>query len=216
MHARLSCPRVAAAAITPSPTLAPVGTMRSPSASVTATVTRARRAWSATSSGAAPPFDPATTAREYAALAREYYCSQVTGDAFSGEWVASAFRDAGIRYETSPLPKSALYLEALPVFNRGAVSIPDHPTLVRELRGLERRVHRSGKDSVDQGAHGSDDFANAVCGAMYVSLYETRRPRMRMGAIGVDGVIHWHDEEPRQCIRFVIVRVDRDGHEIKP
>jgi hypothetical protein len=45
-------------------------------------------------------------------------------------------------YETSRLPKSALYLEATAWFGRGAVRILDHPTLLRELRLLERRTHR--------------------------------------------------------------------------
>jgi hypothetical protein len=113
--------------------------------------------------GRLAPFDPRTVAEEYAALARAYHCNKITGDAFAGEWVAAAFRDAGARYETSPLNKSVLYLEALPGFNRGAVAIPNHEWLLRELRGLERRVHRSGKDSVDHPTHGSDDFANALC-----------------------------------------------------
>jgi hypothetical protein len=90
------------------------------------------------------PFDPRTTAEEYAALARSYGCTKIVGDAFAGEWVSAAFRDCGIRYEVSPLTKSALYLEALPGFNRSAVAIPNHEKLLRELRGLKRRVHRSG------------------------------------------------------------------------
>ena len=144
--------------------------------------------------GRAAPFDPRSVAQEYAALARDYDCTKIVGDNFAGEWVAAAFADAGARYERSPLPKSALYLEALPAFNRGAVCIPDHRILLRELRGLERRVHRSGKDSVDHGAHGSDDHANAVCGALYGAFRETRRPKMRQGAIGVDGLVTWRDE----------------------
>ena len=73
---------------------------------------------------------------------------------------------------------------------------------------MERRVHRSGKDSVDHGAHGSDDFANSLVGAMYVSLRETRRPKTRQGAIGVDGRVFWHDPEPRDHsrIRFLTVK----------
>ena len=130
------------------------------------------------------PFDPRSVAQEFASLARGYGCPKIVGDHFAGEWVASAFRDCGINYETSPLPKSQLYLESLPAFNRGAVSIPDHPTLQRELRGLERRVHRSGRDTVDHPSRGSDDYANAVCGALYLAVHEARRPKMRTGAIG--------------------------------
>ena len=85
------------------------------------------------------PLDPATVTMEFAALARAYRCKRVTGDNFSGEWVAQAFRDAGLTYATSSLPKSGLYLEAVPWFNQGKVCLPDHAALLRELRLLERR-----------------------------------------------------------------------------
>src|SRR5207244_12957429 len=58
------------------------------------------------------------------------------------------------------------YLEGRPLWTRWLVSIPDHAQLVRELRLLERRTARSGRDSVDHGAHGSDDYANALSGAL--------------------------------------------------
>lgn len=133
--------------------------------------------------GYAAPFDPRTAAGEFAALARSYRCSKIVGDAFAGEWVAAAFKDAGIRYETSPLNKSALYLEALAPFNRGLVNIPAHDRLLRELRLLERRVSRSGKDAVDHPRNGADDHANALCGALYVTLNDTRRPKLLLGHI---------------------------------
>ena len=133
--------------------------------------------------GRSAPFDPRSVAQEYANLALDYWCTRVTGDNYAGNWVADAFSDAGIKYDVSPLPKSRLYLEALPVFNRGAISLPEHEKLLRELRMLERRVHRSGKDSVDHPRNGADDLANSVCGALYITLHEMRKPKMRTGAI---------------------------------
>ena len=62
--------------------------------------------------------------------------------------------------------KSQLYIEALPIFMRQALSIPNHPKLIRELRLLERRTSRLGKDVVDHGKRGSDDFANSVAGLL--------------------------------------------------
>lgn len=165
--------------------------------------------------GRSAPFDPRSVAQEYAALARDYDCSKIVGDNFAGEWVSAAFADAGMKYERSLLTKSALYLELLPYFNRGGVGIPDHPILLRELRGLERRVHRSGKDTVDHGAHGSDDHANALCGALYGALRETRRPKTRQGAIGVDGLVTWLDEEPRDHSRIRWIKLDKDGNEVR-
>jgi hypothetical protein len=64
----------------------------------------------------------------------------------------------------SDKPKSQIYIESLPLFARSAISIPDHAKLLRELRLLERRTHRSGKDTVDHGRSGSDDHANALAG----------------------------------------------------
>jgi len=48
------------------------------------------------------------------------------------------------------------------------------------LRLLERRTHRSGKDTVDHGVNGSDDYANALCGSMYLCMSQKRKPRTAM------------------------------------
>jgi hypothetical protein len=123
--------------------------------------------------GRLPPFDPREVAEEFAALAKQYRIYKLTGDNYAGEWVAAAFKAAGIAYAKSPLVKSALYLEGLPAFNRGAVRIPNQPRLIRELRLLERRVARSGRDSVDHGTGGSDAYANVLFGAMQLALAPT-------------------------------------------
>jgi len=124
--------------------------------------------------GRAPPCDPKAAAAEFACLAKDYRCKSITGDNFAAEWVAGAFKDAGIKYQRSELPRSGLYLEALPHFARNAVEIPDHPRLTRELRLLERRTHRSGKDSIDHPRGGTDDYANAVAGCMHIAM---KRPK---------------------------------------
>jgi hypothetical protein len=74
-----------------------------------------------------------------------------------------------MRYDRSELSKSELYLEGLPVFTRGAVTIPDYPPLLRELRLLERSTSRQGKDTVGhgRGANEHDDLANALFGCMF-------------------------------------------------
>jgi hypothetical protein len=92
------------------------------------------------------------------------------GDAYGAEWVETAFRDAGIGYERSEKAKSQLYIEAQSLFARGVISLPDHPILLRELRLLERRTHRSGKDSVDHGLRGHDDYANAALGCAALAM----------------------------------------------
>jgi len=123
--------------------------------------------------GRAPPCDPKTVAAEFAALAKDYRCSKIIGDAYAGEWVAGAFSDAGMTYERSKLSRSELYIEALPHFARSVVEIPNHQRLIRELRLLERRTHRSGKDSIDHPSNGSDDYSNVLAGAMYLAISKT-------------------------------------------
>jgi hypothetical protein len=165
--------------------------------------------------GRQPPFQPGSVAQEYAALARQYGCTRITGDNFSAEWVAQAFRDAGMFYETSSLNKSQLYLEALGFFNAGRVRLPAHEKLLRELRMLERRVHRSGKDSVDHPRASSDDFANALAGAMYLAMQKSRRGFLRVGfGAGILPKIQWQDQQPRHTA-FDFITVHADGSETK-
>jgi hypothetical protein len=116
--------------------------------------------------GVAPPFDPQAVTEQFAALLRDYRITSVAGDNYSAAWVQDAWSKCGLRYTCSELPKSQIYLECLPLFTRGLVSLPDHKRLLRELRLLERRTHRSGKDTVDHGARGNDDYSNATCGVL--------------------------------------------------
>jgi hypothetical protein len=118
--------------------------------------------------GTSGKFDPQAITAEYAALCKEYRCTEVVGDAYAREWVAGTWRAAGIAYRKSPLPKSEIYLECIPLFTRGLVVLPDHARLLRELRLLERRTHRGGKDSVDHPRGGHDDHANSACGVLHL------------------------------------------------
>ena len=72
---------------------------------------------------------PDIVTQEYAALLREYRAFQVTGDSYAAQWVAGAWRKAGIGYFKSELPKSQIYLECLPLLARGLVRLPNHPRL---------------------------------------------------------------------------------------
>jgi hypothetical protein len=116
--------------------------------------------------GTAGKFDPVAVTKEYAALCTAYTVHTVVGDAYGREWVAGAWRRAGKEYTRSQRPKGELYLESLPAFTRGLARLPDHARLVRELRLLERRTHRSGKDVVEHPRNGHDDHANVVCGVL--------------------------------------------------
>jgi hypothetical protein len=98
---------------------------------------------------AVPPFSPEGVTASQAEVCQMYKVREVTGDHYAAQWPVEAWRKAGITYKQSEAPKSDLYLQALPVFTSGKAEIPDHTRLIRQLRGLERRTARSGKDSVD-------------------------------------------------------------------
>jgi hypothetical protein len=73
------------------------------------------------------PFDPMAVTREYVALCKQYHVSSVTGDRYRKRRVQQASRDLLGTYHESSLYAWQLYLEALPLFNRGLVELPDLP-----------------------------------------------------------------------------------------
>jgi hypothetical protein len=124
--------------------------------------------------GKKPPFNVESVVAEFTSLARSYRCNTIVSDPYGAQWVAQSFRKAGVEHRTSKLNRSELYLESIPFWMRGAVSIPDNHQLIRELRLLERKTSPSGADKVDHPKNGSDDFANALAGAMYLAMKEQR------------------------------------------
>src|SRR5262249_31784479 len=58
-----------------------------------------------------PPFDPRYVVKMMCDELRNFRLRRCTGDAFGADFVSRAFRDNGIFYEKSELPKSGLYLE---------------------------------------------------------------------------------------------------------
>jgi hypothetical protein len=110
--------------------------------------------------------DPIEITRSYAELLREYRVRSIKGDRYGAGWVKSVWSKAGVRFISSDLPKSQIYLECQPIFARGLASLPNHAVLLRELRLLELTRHRNGKDSVDHPRGGHDDHINAAAGAI--------------------------------------------------
>ena len=76
-----------------------------------------------------------------------------------------------------------LYLESLPLWTRGLVSIPDYPPLIRELRLLERIPGRIGKDQVTHPRNCHDDLANVTCAALAMAASTTTMNVAAMKAV---------------------------------
>jgi hypothetical protein len=116
--------------------------------------------------------DPAAATQEFCNLATAYGCDQIVGDNYGADLVAGPYRERGMTYTVSSLVRSEIYLATLAIWTRGLVSMPDHPAAIRELRMLERKVARSGRDSVNHPPGQHDDHANALCGAIYLAAAE--------------------------------------------
>ncbi len=121
------------------------------------------RAWT-------PPFNPSGVVAECAELLKAYRVTKVTGDRYAGEWPREAFRSEGVRYDLAPKTKSELYLALVSSVHSERIEIPDNPTMLRELRSLERRRGTSGRDRVDHPPGGHDDLANALAGVAEMLL----------------------------------------------
>ena len=113
------------------------------------------------SGSASRPSRPEEVVGEFAALLKSYGIMRVLGDSYAGEWVREPFRAHGITYDAAAHPKSDLYRDFLPLVNSKKADLLDHPKMLQQLVGLERRVARSGKDSIDHPPGAHDDVANA-------------------------------------------------------
>jgi hypothetical protein len=121
-----------------------------------------------------PPFSPEDSVQDFGAFLRTYRLTVVHGDRYAGEWPREQFRKCGISYEVCAQSKSELYREVLPAINSRTVALLDHPRMVTQFCGLERRVARGGRDSIDHGPTGHDDVANAVTGAVILAAESAR------------------------------------------
>jgi hypothetical protein len=139
-----------------------------------------------------PPFSPESVVDEFAALLRSYRVSRVTGDRYAGEWPREQFRKRGISYEAAVKAKSDLYRDLLPLINSRRCELLDHPKLITQFTGLERRIARGGRDSIDHAPGAHDDVANACAGALLGALNAYTR-RVLEGACGYGGPITWRD-----------------------
>jgi hypothetical protein len=115
---------------------------------------------------ARPPFDPTVVTAEFTAVCTSYGIGRVVSDRYAGEWVRDAFSRCHVIVDQVAEPKSAIYLEALPLFASGRADLLDVPRLRLQLAGLERRRRAGGRDIVDHPPGGHDDLANAVAGAL--------------------------------------------------
>jgi hypothetical protein len=113
-----------------------------------------------------PPFSPESVVGDFVVLLESYGIWKITGDRYAGEWPRERFREHGITYEPATKPKTDLYRDMLPAINSRQVDLLDDTRLIAQIIGLERRVVRGGRDSIDHAPGGHDDLANSVAGVV--------------------------------------------------
>lgn len=129
-----------------------------------------------------PPFSPEGVVREFTDSLKTYNVYAVTGDRYAGEWPREQFRKLGIEYRIAEKPRSDLYRDMLPALNSATVELLDSKKLVNQIVGLERRVARGGKESIDHSPHSHDDLANAAAGAISLLAVEYHPPYATVGS----------------------------------
>jgi len=67
-------------------------------------------------------------------------------------------------------------LHLLPLLNSNRIELLDHPRLINQLTGLERRTSRAGRDTIDHVPGGHDDVANAAAGAAVLAAQALAHP----------------------------------------
>lgn len=115
------------------------------------------------------PHDPAHVAASIAEVLARYGLSHAVADQYGAELSRRLYAEAGLTLVSADVTRSEAYLRLLPLLTTGRIELPPDPVLRTELLGLERRVGRNGKDSVDHRPGAHDDVANAVALAAWAA-----------------------------------------------
>jgi hypothetical protein len=113
-----------------------------------------------------PPFSPEAVVAEIAELLKLYGIKMVYGDRYAGLWPRERFDVHGIGYRVSEDSASEVYQAFLPILNSGRCELLDLKKMRNQIISLERKVSRSGRDSISHPPGQHDDIAAAVSGAL--------------------------------------------------
>ena len=116
---------------------------------------------------AAPaPHNPNQVIKQFAEILKDYRVKEVCGDRYSANFVKNGFESEGIKYKQSQETASELYIEFGGLLATGKVQLLDDQKLLGQLRTLERRPGRGGRDKVTHPPRTHDDLANSTTGLM--------------------------------------------------
>jgi hypothetical protein len=120
------------------------------------------------------PCDPDATTVEACGILERYGLKRVSGDRYGGEWVRARYKANGVTYFVVDVSKSVIYQALLPLLVSGTARLVDSQVLREQLVGLDRRVGRSGHESIDHAEGGQDDVSNAAAGALVAAAESGR------------------------------------------
>jgi hypothetical protein len=154
------------------------------------------RGWASSRTGA---IDLAAIVAESARIVNARGLYRVVGDRYAGKWVAQEYQKVGIYYDPVEIDKSRAYQNLEPWLAQGRLELLDHPTMLRELRLLEKRHRAGGKPPlIDHPRGGHDDHANALA----LAVWELTRSMSPAVAVMFD---------PAEARRAPVASVDAAG-----
>lgn len=133
-----------------------------------------------------PPFSPDGVTADFCQELKRYNVYQVTGDRYSGEWCREAFRKHGVNYKVAEFDRSKIYLELFAYINSGQVDLLDHPILLRQLAGLERRTTMFGRERIDHRTASHDDVSNCAGLALVTALIGSGSNKLTLWQFWID------------------------------
>jgi hypothetical protein len=142
------------------------------------------------------PFSPDDVVKEFSDTLKSYGITRIVGDRYAAEWPRERFRVHEVEYRVADKTKSDLYLSLLPLLNSNRIELLDHPRLINQLIGLERKTSR-GKDTIDHVPGGHDDICNAVAGAAVLAAQAAAQPQVPLVAPAIwSSRLGWLSGEP--------------------
>jgi hypothetical protein len=113
-----------------------------------------------------PQFAPDDVCATFAKTLVAYGITTAMADRWAGQFPAVAMAKHGVRLVACESTKSDLYRDLLPLVNSRGCELLDHPRLLAQLVGLERRVGRSGREFIDHPVGRHDDVINVAAGCL--------------------------------------------------
>jgi hypothetical protein len=113
---------------------------------------------------AVPPFSPEQICYQFSQVMKSFGVTTCRSDRYSLGWTAERFRQNGITLEYSPKSRSDLYREFIPLVLSKQCEILDNKKLRNQLLSLERRISKTGHETIDSPGH--EDSANSVAASL--------------------------------------------------